>query len=142
MKTAKSIVTHDNAFKIHPYTHFVQKNSGYTFSYGIPVGFHESIVKTGSVALSGFGTDQYVLFRFDVDGQSDYGWLEYDALNEQHEPPQVPLLAYAYDTSGKPIPAGYTGVPEPRELSLALSALSMGAVRVCEWRKKRKQTAA
>lgn len=140
LKTAKSRVTHNIDFRILPYTHFIQKNSGYLFSSGIPVGFYESIVKTGSVARFGFGADQYALFRFDVDGQKDYGWLKYDALNEQHERPKILLLAYAYDTSGNPIPAGYTGIPEPSQLPLALGALSLGAIGLREWRKRRKHS--
>lgn len=86
--------------------------------------------------LAGYG-DQYALFRFSVGSQTDYGWLELD-LGPSGYPadPVVSTVAYAYDTSGKPIPAGYTGIPEPREIPLALSALSLGAIGLREWRKR------
>ncbi len=89
--------------------------------------------------LAGYG-DQYALFRFSVGSQTDYGWLELD-LGPSGYPadPVVSTLAYAYDTSGKRIPAGYTGIPEPPRLPLALSALTLGAIGLREWRNRRPQ---
>ena len=85
-------------------------------------------------------SDQYELFHFTVGSQTDYGWLELSLTNNSSEGPYFTPIVYAYDTSGKPIPAGYTGIPEPPQLPLALSALALGAVGLREWRKKRKQT--
>lgn len=124
---------------IGPYTNFLQRRSGYFSSSGRPTGFYESVTKSRSREFFGFGADQYVDFRFDVDGQSDYGWLEYDITNQQHGPPQFQLIAYAYNTDGEPLPAGF--VPEPRNLPLALGALSLGAIGVREWRKSRPKSA-
>ena len=92
--------------------------------------------------IAGYG-DQYALFRFSVGPQTDYGWLELDLGINPYGYPIVTTVAYAYDTSGKPIPAGYTGIPEPAQLPVALSALSLGAIGLREWRKsRRKHTAA
>lgn len=86
-------------------------------------------------SLAGQGTE-YVLFRFDVGSQTDYGWLELALGNPGGSGPFVRLIGYAYDTDGQPIPAG--ALPEPQRLPLALGALALGAVGVREWRKKRR----
>ena len=87
-------------------------------------------------------SDEYELFRFPVGSHFDYGWLELSLYNFGPAPDFIPI-AYAYNTSGKPIPAGYTGIPEPAQLPVALSALSLGAIGLREWRKsRRKHTAA
>jgi len=79
---------------------------------------------------------EYALFRFNVGPQTDYGWLE---LSVGFDPDSdVDILGYAYDTNGKPLPAG--DVPEPKHLPLALGALALGAIGVREWRKKRNAT--
>lgn len=88
-------------------------------------------------SLAGYGT-QYALFSFDVGSQTDYGWLELSLGGLPGSAPFVRLIGYAYDTSGKPIPAG--AIPEPKHLPLALGALALGAVGVREWRKKRDAT--
>lgn len=77
--------------------------------------------------------DKYALFRFDLDGQTDYGWLELSVGGGQY--PFVDVLGYAYQTNGKPIKAG--DVPEPQHLPVALGALALGAIGLKEWRKKR-----
>ncbi|HEY6433781.1 MAG TPA: hypothetical protein VIZ17_17515 [Acetobacteraceae bacterium] len=76
--------------------------------------------------------DKYALFRFDVGGQTDYGWLELSVGGGQY--PVVNVLGYAYQTNGKPIKAG--DVPEPQRLPIALGALALGAIGLKEWRKK------
>ena len=81
-------------------------------------------------------SNQFALFRFDVGSQTDYGWLELSLRNGFDTGPIVDVIGYAYDTSGKPIPAG--AVPEPKELPLALAALALGAMGVRELRGKRK----
>lgn len=92
--------------------------------------------------LAGYG-DQYALFRFSVGSQTDYGWLELN-LGPSGYPadPVVSTVAYAYDTSGKRIPAGYTGIPEPPQFPVALGALSLGAIGLREWRKRRERIGA
>ena len=102
-------------------------------------GFKRSRIEHDTFGIiAGYG-DQYALFSFSVGPQTDYGWLELD-LGIGPYFPIVSTVAYAYDTSGKPIPAGYTGIPEPPQLPLALSALTLGAIGLREWRKHRKQT--
>jgi hypothetical protein len=81
--------------------------------------------------------DKYALFRFDVGGQADYGWLELSVGGGLY--PGVNVLGYAYQTNGKPIKAG--DVPEPQRLPVALGALALGAIGVKEWRKKRNAVA-
>ena len=138
--TVKLRVTQVDLFHyVGPYTNFFQRRSGYFFSSGRPIGFYEFVTKSRSRELFGFGADQYADFRFDVDGQSDYGWLEYDVTNQQHGPPQFQLIAYAYNTDGSPLPAGF--IPEPRNLPLAFAALSLGAIGVREWRKGHRKPA-
>ena len=80
---------------------------------------------------------EYALFRFDVDNQADYGWLELSVKGGSNA--TVDVLGYAYDTSGKPIKAGE--VPEPQHLPVALGALALGAIGLKEWRKERKAVA-
>ena len=92
--------------------------------------------------------NEYALFRFDIGPKTDYGWLElsvnYVGTGGAGGPenydlyPVVDVLGYAYDTNGKPLPAG--AIPEPQRLPLALGALALGAVGVTEWRKKRNAT--
>ncbi len=77
--------------------------------------------------------DKYALFRFDVGGQADYGWLELSVGGGQY--PFVNVLGYAYQTNGEPIKAG--DAPEPQHLPAALGALALGAIGLKEWRKKR-----
>jgi hypothetical protein len=84
--------------------------------------------------LASYGTE-YALFRFDVGAQTDYGWLKLSLGGVPGSAPFVRAIGYAYDTSGKPIPAG--AIPEPKHLPLALGALALGAIGVREWRKKR-----
>ena len=86
-------------------------------------------------------SDEYELFRFPVGSHFDYGWLEL-SLDASPYGGAVELtpIAYAYETSGRPIPAGYTGIPEPPQLPLALSALAFGAIGLREWRNRRPQT--
>lgn len=81
--------------------------------------------------------DKYALFRFDLDSQTDYGWLELSVGGGQY--PFVNVLGYAYQTNGKPIKAG--DVPEPQRLPVALGALALGAIGLKEWRKKRNAVA-
>ena len=78
---------------------------------------------------------EYALFRFDVGPQTDYGWLELSLSYAATGEPDFTISAYAYDTSGKTIPAG--SVPEPQDLPLAMSALTLGALGLREWRKCR-----
>ncbi len=81
--------------------------------------------------------DKYALFRFDVGGQADYGWLELSVGGGQF--PFVNVLGYAYQTNGNPIKAG--DVPEPQRLPAALGALALGAIGLKEWRKKQNAVA-
>jgi len=101
------------------------------------ISFRQYNYRTG-YSLAGYGT-QYALFSFDVGSQTDYGWLELSLGGSPGSAPFVRLIGYAYDTSGKQIPAG--AIPEPKHLPLALGALALGAVGVREWRKKRNATA-
>jgi hypothetical protein len=101
------------------------------------ISYSQSLVRTG-YSFVGSGK-QYALFRFDVGSQTDYGWLELQLGNIGDSAPFIRLIGYAYDTSGKPIPAG--AIPEPKHLPLALGALALGAVGLREWRKKRNATA-
>lgn len=123
----------------------VPRSRNFHFSYfGTPS--HETGLKaSGSRVITNYSLpaipDAYALFRFNVGSQIDYGWLEL-RLSYDSSGPLFSVLGYAYDTSGKPIPAGYTGIPEPTQLPLALSALSLGAIGVREWRKNRNKTAA
>jgi hypothetical protein len=101
------------------------------------ISYSQSLLRTG-YSFVGSGK-QYALFRFDVGSQTDYGWLELQLGNIGDSAPFIRLIGYAYDTSGKPIPAG--AIPEPKHLPLALGALALGAVGLREWRKKRNATA-
>ncbi len=85
--------------------------------------------------LAGYGK-QYALFRFDVGPQTDYGWLEMNLSYSRDSGPLLQLIAYAYDTSGKPIAAG--AIPEPGHLPLAIGAFALGAIGLREWRARRK----
>ena len=109
---------------------------GFPPGSGYPLKIHAlyHIVSTGYSPPS--YTDQFALFRFNVGSQTDYGWLELSLQNGFDTGPTLAILGYAYDTSGKPIPAG--AIPEPRQLPLALAALALGAVGVRELRAKRK----
>ena len=80
-------------------------------------------------------SDEYALFRFSVGPQTDYGWLELDLGIDPYGYPIVTTVAYAYDTSGKPIPPA-TPIPEP-QLPLWPSALSLWAL----WPARMAQTA-
>lgn len=100
------------------------------------ISFRRYDYRTG-YSLAGYGT-QYALFSFDAGSQTDYGWLELSLGGLPGSAPFVRLIGYAYDTSGKPIPAG--AIPEPKHLPLALGALALGAVGVREWRKRRNAT--
>ncbi len=111
---------------------FLQSSNGNT------TGLVESARVWRTVPTPPGFSDEYELFRFPVGSHFDYGWLEL-SLNSRGAPDFTPI-AYAYNTSGKPIPAGYTGIPEPPQLPLALSALTLGAIGLREWRKHRKQT--
>ncbi|HEY6433780.1 MAG TPA: hypothetical protein VIZ17_17510 [Acetobacteraceae bacterium] len=81
--------------------------------------------------------DKYALFRFNVGGQLDYGWLELSV--QGGDDPFVDVLGYAYQTNGSPIEAG--AVPEPQQLPAALCAFALGAIGLKEWRKERKAVA-
>lgn len=118
--------------------------------------FHSTAVGTpyNPVSVRAFGgsinttlipspySDQYALFRFKVDAQTDYGWLELSLSYPSTGGPTFTILGYAYDTSGNPIPAGYTGIPAPPQLPLTLNALALGAIGLHEWRKNRSKIAA
>ena len=115
---------------------------GYIFSYGptrsigLINGYRHTAVTSYSPASY---SNQFALFRFDVGSQTDYGWLELSLRNGFDTGPIVDVIGYAYDTSGKPIPAG--AVPEPKHLPLALAALALGAIGVRELRAKHKAAA-
>lgn len=97
----------------------------------------------GTACGPGGYSDEYELFRFPVGSRLDYGWLELSLTDDPlGGSPQFTPIAYAYDTSGRLIPAGYTGIPEPGQLPLALSALSLGAIGLRELRKHRRKPAA
>jgi hypothetical protein len=81
--------------------------------------------------------NQYLAFRFPdpiISGQYDYGWVELSLTDNSYADMTVQIDAYAYSTSGIPIPTGDLGtsVPEPSAAMAlaALSALTLGAVGV------------
>jgi hypothetical protein len=117
------------------------RTGGSTINGAGSVSFARSSYRT-HYSLIGYGT-QYALFSFDVGSQTDYGWLELSLGGVPGSEPFIRAIGYAYDTSGKPIPAGAIAgaIPEPKHLPLALGALALGAVGVREWRKKRSATA-
>ena len=119
-------------------SHYQRSLNGNTTSFGGGVAWlvnaYRCWPQSTACGPGGYSND-YELFRFPVGSHFDYGWLEL-SLNWDNGPYLTPV-AYAYDTSGKPIPAGYTGIPEPRELPLALSALTLGALGLRDWRKSR-----
>jgi PEP-CTERM motif len=74
-------------------------------------------------------------------GGGDYGWLKVvvsDAGSPTF-PNELQVLDYAIDTTGAPIAAGDTGVPEPGTSGLAL--LALGAAGILAWRHRRKEVA-
>jgi MYXO-CTERM domain-containing protein len=74
-------------------------------------------------------------------GRGDYGWLRVmvsDAGSPNY-PNELEVLDYAYDTTGNPIPAGFTGAPEPG--TSALAVLALGAAGITAWRRRRNEAA-
>jgi hypothetical protein len=87
-------------------------------------------------------TNGYALFKFDdpgCSGSTCYGWVQMQVAFQPYGP-NVDILGWAYDTSGNPLPAGETGVPEPSTLAMSgLAALALGAKGVRQWRRARAQ---
>ena len=91
---------------------------------------------TGSTPFSGFhyigqeapdfGPNSYMGFRTELtSGNFNYGWIEitWDGAANEYE-----ILAAAYEDSGAPIAAGFTGVPEP-STALLTGLAALGLIR-------------
>jgi len=89
---------------------------------------------------------QYAQFAFYGQNGMDYGWVELAGSiandNDNIIGPNLTVLGYAYDDSGKRINTGDLPTPEPGTLALTgLSALALGAVGLRRWRAARKAKA-
>jgi hypothetical protein len=80
--------------------------------------------------------DQFLGLRLVVGPNTYYGWAELASTFNGSNVYSVTLEGYAYDDSGAPIAAGYTGIiPEPGTAGLVLLALGSGGLLA--WRKRK-----
>ncbi|MBL4763795.1 MAG: PEP-CTERM sorting domain-containing protein [Colwellia sp.] len=97
---------------------YIYDGSFYGSSYGYVIG----------------AGDTYVGFKFDIGGDTKYGWM---GLNFSANGKILSIYDYAYEDSGSGIAAGDKGisVPEPSSMAMmATGALAIAAIR----RRKRK----
>ncbi len=139
--TARTNASHRNLSTLRQFirSHMPYETRNYVTSI-LGTAHHQTGIRvSGSRIVSSTNpspySNAYALFRFDVGSQTDYGWLKLSLSYPPTGGPDFTISAYAYDTSGRPIPAGF--VPEPQELPLAMSALALGALGMREWRKGR-----
>jgi hypothetical protein len=138
-----------------------QTHGGLFIASGVPVGERWAGVKasggggvvawehcdTGCSTNESGGTffsakDRYLLMEF-TGGHlrhNIYGWAQLAvSFPNCTGCVDVTLVDYAYDTSGKEVPAGDTGTPEPSTLvTTGLAALALGAKGLRAWRAARR----
>jgi hypothetical protein len=123
---------------------------GSTYSVGLAkLAFSAKGESGGTNRSTDFNsTDRYFFFRFVGGGlpHAVYGWAEVNVkVPGGFGGPNVILVSYAYDITGRQIPAGYRGLAldgdEAEFERSGLSALSLGAAGVRRWRVARQAQA-
>jgi MYXO-CTERM domain-containing protein len=102
-------------------------------AYGTNPGRYWSGTNFMNRGNEGFhGTSKYLLFHFDNNGQTNYGWIEIlESLKPHDGQYAVRLGDWAYDDSGVAITAGQTSSGTPAVPGPAgLAVLAMGAAGV------------
>jgi hypothetical protein len=112
----------------------VIQGAGFTF------GTNHGAETTGATAFTLNSPDNLVGFRFQNEtagNQVQYGWLQIHLgatfVGDTLTGIERTIIAYAYEDTGAPIPAG---IPEPTTFAL-LGVMAAGALGVREWRKRK-----
>jgi hypothetical protein len=128
-------------FQINPPTYVNTSGGGGYWQGGSTQSFLHGRVLAGHAF-----TNQYVLFQFCDETQTNYGygWLQLSQALDADTGPNVTVERWAYDDTGYMLPAGsLTGdtgsIPEPSSLVLSgLGALALGAAGLRRWRAARR----